>query len=138
MKGIKYRVWDKGEQKMCAVASIHFGDDGSALTIAVEPAPKGRYYRGLVEGENGILMQWTGLNDKNDTPIYEGDIVDVWSAGSHATGVIKWGNAGFFIQIPPPVAIWNLTGPDTDPCQVVGNIYEHIDLLPSNHPVLAW
>ena len=70
MRPIKFRAWDKQRKIMSLVSTISFGDDGSALTISFNQAnnktnqPR-EYYMGLVHGENGILMQFTGLKDKN-------------------------------------------------------------------------
>jgi YopX protein len=133
MQQIKFRLWDQEKKVMCSVARISFGDDGSALTIIAEPAPAGEFYRGLVHGESGILMQFTGLKDKNGKEIYEGDIIE-WRSkrlpsspnrkrrGSPSTRrVIKWkspskAGVGFNIGISKSY-------------EVIGNIYENPELL---------
>lgn len=122
MREIKYRVWDKTEGKMCSVARISFGDDGAALTILAEPAPIGEFYRGLVEGESGILMQFTGLKDKNGKDIYEGDILQEDDTTANPTGnpfQVEWRDAR---------SGWNLFEYG-DYYEVIGNIFENLELL---------
>jgi len=85
------------------------------------------------------LMQYTGLKDKNGVEIYEGDIITVANETSTnpRRGEVVWHDdqSCFYIQSKPydyfhPLASWieivKATGVEVE---VIGNIYEHPELL---------
>jgi uncharacterized phage protein (TIGR01671 family) len=129
MRAIKFRVWDKKQARMCSVAQVHFGDDGSALTITVEPSPKGEYYNGLILGETCELMQYAECTDTDGRDIYDGDLavspwtndITVYQASVDARHGLTWrnltnGNSTGFMRPEESV-------------RVIGNVWENPEIL---------
>ena len=129
MRPIKFRAWDKQRKIMSLVSTISFGDDGSALTISFNQAnnktnqPR-EYYMGLVHGENGILMQFTGLKDKNGKEIYEGDIVK----DEFGVDVVHF-YEGEFKKKSGESCGCSIGRLGTKDMEVIGNIYENPELF---------
>lgn len=68
---IKFRAWDIKENKMFTPSSISFKD--GQLWVCDSYGDNKLEYEMLKP--NGLLMQYTGLKDKNGVEIYEGDII---------------------------------------------------------------
>ncbi len=72
-----------------------------------------------------IIMQYTGLKDKNGKEIFEGDIINAkWKDGQHI-GIEKCPNI-----IPNGFHFYEEM--DDIDCEVIGNIYENHELLTLN------
>lgn len=129
MKEIKFRAWDKNRKRMVIVTTLDF--DGEGVLDKVFGKAKGKSVDGL---EGFELMQFCGLKDKNGKEIYEGDIVqefhDDEGKGHIINHEVSWsdgswrlGNGGVDQNL------LNGNGRKDLSFEVIGNIYENIELL---------
>lgn len=118
----KFRAWLKKEQKM-----DNYIDHVSWLEDELYCIGDGITY--MVSAEDLVLMQSTGLVDKNGKEIFEGDIVkmakDVYSEPTHYEVVRHYGGAYRLESKQHGCELWLR---HTD-CEVVDNIYENPELL---------
>lgn len=117
----KFRVWDSWRKRMSVVDRIYIDTEGVRLYDDF-----GEYWRDFRDVK---LMQSTGLKDKNDKEIFEGDIVkmskDVYSEPTYYEVVRHYGGAYRLESKQHGCELWLR---HTD-CEVVGNIYENPELL---------
>ena len=124
MREIKFRAWHKEEKIMGEVLGI----DILHKEIFFSNEDSDCYEH--TDFKDIELMQYTGLKDKNNKEIYEGDIVKL--RANHGIGVIKyydeWG--AFVVEYikPRPLAVLGMNYYKED-IEVLGNIYENPKLL---------
>lgn len=124
-RDIKFRAWDEKNKDM-----------------SVDLIPSENY----ADAFEGILMQYTGLKDKNGKEIYEGDIVrgrttddyefeyEKRNQKAYSVSEVKWDDemTGWI-----PFKYFSTNGVnsledkfyETTECEVIGNIYENPELL---------
>ena len=120
MKEIKFRAYSKRTKKVYHVLAIFFYQKVVKLSKTC-----GSGISFLEQIDDVVLMQYTGLEDKNDVEIYEGDIVRYFR---NELAVIVYRDGG--------VDIRSLSWGDCEPLQrrlgeieVIGNVYENPELL---------
>lgn len=108
MKNLKFRIWDKVENKYIFITKR---EDYDWLAVAVE-------YPELYD-----VQQFTGLLDKQSKEIYEGDIVR--SSMGHIDEIV-WSSGCFCLA--RAMMMYELTY-GLDGFEVIGNIFENPELI---------
>ena len=121
---LKFRAWDEERKKFFTSpkwVEFQVNVDGELSAKNIKPPFAGKGYQNL------DIMQYIEENDKNNTEIYDGDIVLIpsgYSGDNHyeeAIGVIVYG-ADFALSK-------NMSDYNYDEVTVIGNIYERPDLI---------
>ena len=129
MKDLKFRAWDKKKNDW-------FDDDDGELYIELNGKINFGWNGEVMDDYTNriILMQYTGLKDKNGVEIYEGDFL---MAGDAYLGVIKYDstraqfigkNIGETFQEDEYDTLYTKNG-RFNSAKVIGNIYENPELL---------
>lgn len=132
MKKIKFRVWDKRDKRMYYSPDfdIKFGRKGTKVALGHTKRHGGE---GAISPKTDDIkiMQFTGLKDKNNKEIYEGDIVEFGKTtdDNRILGEIYWKDelAGFGFKLNRAV-LMGMDDLKPENVEVVGNIYENPEL----------
>ena len=118
----KFRLWNRITSQLHLVDGLYF-DDKEAEYVDDDNVLR------FIGFKNIELMQSTGLRDKNDKEIFEGDIVkmskDVYSEPTYYEVVRHYGGAYRLESKQHGCELWLR---HTD-CEVVGNIYENKEIV---------
>lgn len=119
MRDIKFRAWDKKKSVMDNWLEVQ-------EMIAIHYA---------FHNDDYVLMQYTGLKDKNGVEIYEGDIANITlglieKGGYTERGVMKWNEkkAQFGFECKDSLFNHALESPDFK-IEIIGNIHENPELI---------
>lgn len=126
MRPIKFRAWDFNHKKMHWPCEIPVNDNaGNPIVRTFELGGIETCPPNPDELEDYVLMQFTGLKDRNGKEIYEGDLV-IELLNVRSPRPIEWKTAGFSIKLGE--ATWLSMDPRME-LEIVGNIYENPELL---------
>ena len=134
-KEIKFRAWNRTTKKIGMPLDYLTVDGATRLLNSVHYAEE--------SGDELILMQYTGLKDKNGKGIYEGDIVEVRMAEDYGGETDENGKLKLLCRQevkPSEESNGYFTDEDTgEYCpalgsdeievEIIGNIYENSELL---------
>lgn len=117
MREIKFRAWEK---------------DAMRYDVQKDWSSHGNSFGHVLQDKGTVVMQFTGLKDKNGKEIYEGDILQHEPDGNmpHHYIVVYWDGvmAAYYVKFQ------NSNGTDllegyTKRHKIIGNIYENPELL---------
>lgn len=128
----RYRVWHHELGRLMSVKCMFF-HDSEIEEFELNDALMNDYITAYPD--EIVLMQSTGLLDKNGKEIFEGDIVqfeDCYEVSDFLyinTGIIEWCQGGFHVTNRDSVLMEDLIDGDSLDVTIIGNIYENPELL---------
>ncbi|EAD8318973.1 YopX family protein [Listeria monocytogenes] len=125
MRAIEFRAFVKRKKEMFPVTDLRFNRyEKDAVAVSGCGDPYCTMCDDWYNFDDVLLMQYTGLKDKNGKKIFEGDVG--WDEHNECYGVVKFEDAKF-LYLWENIAenLWEVA----DDIEICGNIHENLDLL---------
>ncbi|EKZ4872881.1 hypothetical protein QOO91_001011 [Listeria monocytogenes] len=125
MREIEFRAFVKRKKEMFPVTDLRFNRyEKDAVGVSGCGDPYCTMCDDWYNFDDVVLMQYTGLKDKNGKKIFEGDIG--WDEHNECYGVVKF-EEGKFLYVWENIAedLWEVA----DGIEIYGNIHGNPDLL---------
>lgn len=121
----RFRAWLKEDKEMVDVEEINFFNGefdfiGDAITW-------------MCKSDDCVLMQSTGLRDKNGKEIFEGDILSIETDEENVRVEVSWDSKhALFVfeskKYNEKKALGELFEDNSYPFKIIGNVWEHPEL----------
>lgn len=127
----RYRAWDKIHKTMYEVDDIMSIDFGkSEISVKTLFFERTNYYK----FDDIVLMQSTGMRDKNDREIFEGDILSIETDEENVKVEVSWDSKhALFVfeskKYNDKEALGELFEDNSYPFKIIGNVWEDGELL---------
>lgn len=126
----RHRAWDKIHKTMYEVDDIMSIDFGkSEISVKTLFFERTNYYK----FDDIVLMQSTGLTDKNGKEIFEGDILNIETDEENVRVEVSWDSKhALFVfeskKYNEKKALGELFEDNSYPFKIIGNVWEHPEL----------
>lgn len=114
MRPIKFRAYEAEGRGMFNVARYDFADNSVYHHLFAD---------GWHLGEDLVVMQYIGEEDKNGVEIYEGDITRYFTSEGEQVGEVEFKDGRF---VCPGISDWTFKW---NFVEVLGNKFENLELL---------
>lgn len=131
----KFRAWVEAEETMHPVLSLDWSGIGDNLTVFV---PMGHTSSRAVSIDNAVLMQSTGVFDKNGKEIFEGDVVVVYDELNEFESevyeiVYSQDNLAWIFYDNESHDFYLISTCTWDELEIIGNAHQNPELLEVNN-----